>query len=493
MTIPEGRSLPDVAGDPVLEGIQAVIDTLGGSTAEAPAQTCPYAHHVGATSVRPEVTIGQGNLDVSKHSRRELQGALWRRFREEHHELRTVSEIFTDGLVRRLGRTDPEDVAVETEALKPAYNLPSKSDDLVYLPPHIFGNLDDPNWEPRVPETPAEFEALKKKYEENRSNGWMDNPINGNSNFSSSPESFLKVLEWMREHNMTDLDKESWETYRQAEIRQYESGCNQVDVLASYRFQSADSMVGFDYMRQLFEDAGVARTQYSIGVFDAPRRHEAMDGGTTPADYFVLPVGEYGEQWAEKLLRLGVFTKREATAAAQNFDVRDAANEHKTVIREHTARGRISPPEVPVDEKLGHMGEESTTSVMQTLSLLTAHKVPGFDNPEDLARAVIDAGLVEEFTRETPAGLVAPFAFSGRTFPNLVERTENGGVQLNPMVMEHIKRAKDAQVKVMAEGWDQHYASGGETKRADMLGLICPAAMPHGAVGKLARAMGRLI
>jgi hypothetical protein len=438
-----------------------------------------------------DIRLGEGSLsgdDAPIPSLRVLQGALWRHFKDIHGSLESASDVIVEKTIEALDRAEWSDITAETVNLPIARGLPSSSEDLMFLPPHLFGNLDDPTWRPHVPQTAEELEALRNRYLAGANHGWVSGGRSKDS-LATSDERFIDFLQKLQAQGTVELDDQAWEQYRQASLAQAATGQYQMDALASFRLQASDS---FNFWAtKLFTDrVNARRVTHSLGVIDRPdTRHQSMGNQLVPSDHFVLPVGEYGEAWTEKLIRLGVYTKRQATKAATNSDVDQSARSNNEAITKHTARGSRSPAEVPPGERLSYVGEEGALSEVQTINLLTACKVPGYEGPESLARDIIAAGLVDEFTRAVPAGIVAPFALAGLIIPDIVEPNPKGGVQLNPTVMAHLKDFKHTQVGIWASQLDEHIKSGGKTKLPEGLGLICPAAMPHGAIAKLSNAL----
>jgi hypothetical protein len=90
---------------------------------------------------------------------------------------------------------------------------------------------------------------------------------------------------------------------------------------------------------------------------------------------------------------------------------------------------------------------------MEVIALLTADRVQGYDDPNVLLEAIIDQGIIEEFTRAIPMGLIGPLVFAGKYFPNLLLHDGSGKLVLNPLIMNEIKRVKREMARQDMAEW----------------------------------------
>lgn len=489
-------------------GLQDVFEALGAAARDnfdaqdhievTRVELTAYAGEVGLAGVGVENPTYGGVGSVHRTNDRGRNKELWEKFRATHGELSHLSEVIVGKVVDYMDTLllwEPDPVSDANKGTKMVTKLPSSTDVYVMLPPHVFGNLDDPGWQARIPRTDAEMAELRAAYEANRSHWWVNDPnVSGTDVGRDSEEAIFWVLQYIRENGLS-IDEAAWEAYRQHALAEARSnGVYHGDPIAHFRFQSVNA--SFRAPNQhvpMITALGVKRQEYSMGTFVRPRhRHTSMSTSTTPADYVILPVGEYGDAWTRRLVHTAVFAKGRANPASREVEVREVAAAHEGVLRRYTARGKNAPADVPAHEVLGYVAEEGVVSSIQTMSLLTAEKVDGYDDPDALLQAIIDNGLIEELTRAIPMGVIAPMALSGTYIPGLVQNMGNGKLRLNPEKMVHIRAGKDRQVIETHAAWRRHEADA-SNRQPDALGLICPAAMPKGALQKLNKALFRAL
>src|SRR5688500_2282235 len=107
--------------------------------------------------------------------------------------------------------------------------------------------------------------------------------------------------------------------------------------------------------------------------------------GLAPVGYLFMPVGEYGPRFSEKLLRTTVYLVNRAQQVLGE-STRNLAQAHPDIIARHTTRGHEGRP---LDATLVSTMQEGARSTMEVIALLTADKVPGYDNPERLLEAIV--------------------------------------------------------------------------------------------------------
>jgi hypothetical protein len=201
----------------------------------------------------------------------------------------------------------------------------------------------------------------------------------------------------------------------------------------------------------------------------------------------IVPVGEYGEEYAKKLAQATIITMEAAEVAIKENAGRVAA-EHSKLLQEHTARG-AEKKDGPNAHSTALTIQEGILSIMQTVSLLTAEKVEGYDDPAKLLNDVVENGLIEKITRLVPPALVGPLAIDGQRFANPLERDEDGKLQLTEIFegklkAAHIKYWQDVIEEKKSSKSGEHPKIGTD--------LTCPASGKGGGVGVLGEALNEV-
>lgn len=447
--------------------------------------------YLASTSLGVIVAAPVGGEPPPDLSLKDKKKYLWNRFREAHSELRDVVNTLGERAAATIASSlrvcgaDGLDAAVDRLTV---LRLPSGDDQFVMLPPHVFGNLDDPDWNPRYPQDDAELEAMKQAYLTNRAQGWMqdqpqDKEWGAYARSVEYADELFAALVRLRDTGV-ELDMEGWERYRQEALRQQATGVYDLDFACQLREEGVVNMrrnvANSDILRQM----GAERVDIHGCMHRTGNRHPTMANSLMPQDLVYLPVSEYGPSWTNRLLKTVVAAKEDVAYVRDEPDIVQMATEHTRVIKAHTARGATSPPDVPPHETLGYTVEEAVVSIAQTMALFTAYKVPGYENdPEGLLREIRDKGLIEEFTRETPAGFIGPATLSGSVVPDILVNGPDG-LQLNPRIMAELKAAKARQVDAIHRQWSEE-----SVDVSQMMGLICPAVMPRGSLSSLTRVL----
>lgn len=318
-----------------------------------------------------------------------------------------------------------------------------------------------------------------------------------------------------------------WQLFRAAHgLRQsrhvYLDGGRQLSLeyLAAYKgvriallpeiFASAEQSVAIQQRNgRCVTDAINSFRRVSVKALDAPEmllivQSEAVDsydshlaslfprlsqGVFTPAEFSVFPVGEYGEVFARNLAAtyaLGYFA---TTETLQKWAKEEGRTQPRALLN-HLARYRIVGPQLKVETALKQTIREGQMSNLQALSLLTAKRVEGYDTPEALWDDIIRERLVQKFIAAVPMGFLAPMVFSGRRFTKPLVATEQG-LRLDPALMTLLQTARDMQREQSAQAIQEEFTRLAHSQKVDareylaLLGLICPAAVTHGAHQRL--------
>lgn len=354
------------------------------------------------------------------------------------------------------------------------------------LPPRFFSRLYEGEEAPQLPRDEAAARQLVASYGLRREEPPMPDMPKGlyTSMHEARLGHVLDDLIWMARQGVS-IDPARWEQYRQVAREQAENGRYDMDIISVGRGNSVKSLYSYPALARLAHFN-------ATGVFDhfASMPTSALDAnghstGLLPVGHLFMPVGAYGPSFSEKMLRTTAYMVDSAPPALAE-QASSLAAAHPDVVAKHMTRSRDG---WPMDASLITTIQEGVRSSMETVALLTAEKVPGYDNPDHLLQVLMEQGIIEEFTRAIPMGMLGPLTFAGKYFPNLLLAKENGKLALNPDVMHEIKQAKRAMAQQDMAEWAIYWAASEEDRKGMMppvaTSLVCPAAMPYGALWRL--------
>jgi len=193
----------------------------------------------------------------------------------------------------------------------------------------------------------------------------------------------------------------------------------------------------------------------------------------------VMPVGEYGAEFAQRAVATTALIQ-----AAAHRSIHQLAGQvtegHEATLHEYTARAHEAP-EATAETTMETL-QEGIMTIMQSVAILTAEKVDGYDDPIALLEDIVKSGLIERLARYTPMGFVGPMAISGRYMPNSLVRTETGLV-FSEDFEEFLRERRD---KYMGEYVLRAVSDDTKRKGAQPLGRICPVSGKGGGIQALA-------
>jgi hypothetical protein len=407
---------------------------------------------------------------------------LWAHNKPVLDELKSVvtplTEALYDYVTNDVGREDG--VARETTATPIQREFPYGAP-YTLLPPRLFNDLDVDEGAPQLPKGELAARELIASY------AYRVGPIQGLSEdgYTTTPNSHLgHILDdvlWMA-NNDIKIDPLKWEQYRRVAREQVHAGRYDMDIISAMRGNSVKSLYHYGPLAHLVH-------HHATGAFDRfmmmPTVALDVDGhskGLAPVGYLCMPETAYGSQMSEKILRTTAYM----VASAQQALVKPAeriGQTHSGVIAKHTTRGHEgrSPAATLISTV-----QEGARSSMEVMALLSADKVPGYDNPDELVDQIIKQGIIEQFTRAIPMGMIGPLLFTGKYFPGLLQSKSSGKLQLNSNVMQEIKQAKRAMARADMAAWATYWAASEDDRHAMTppvaTSLVCPAALPHGAL-----------
>jgi len=370
---------------------------------------------------------------------------------------------------------------------------------LSILPPGTFSDK-----EPAYPATYTEQEELENLFREKHSEGgtpgerafWQRN------RFPSSLEADMRTA--LLDGRSLHVDPDMWARYEGIYKEHLTLGTEE-DMLRLWAYRNSEFQKNTG--RGVFDLKG-AKFLQAEGRFDSfvyAHCNTGADAKLFVPDTLVMPIGEYGEQFAERLLRATIVAM-EITGQGLEEDATRVVKEHESVLREHTARGQ-SEGKARYDYDFNLLGwdkvtgaaplatlQEGILSVMQTIALLTANKVPGYDNPDDLLRDIVAQGVIERFTRRVSMGYVGPLTLFGAYYPHPLT-TSNGKLELTDELSMILKENKAKSRSQALEKLQSRHAYIQEPEmyaQQDIVGfgIACPAA--RGGIQRLAEAISEV-
>ena len=173
-----------------------------------------------------------------------------------------------------------------------------------------------------------------------------------------------------------------------------------------------------------------------------------------PSDIILnAPVGEYGEEWAKKL----VFATSE---------LRDKAKQHESptnIISEmdELSRHRIQILSIDINQdteinrNLGTLGpfDEGIQSILFAAGILTAYKLPEYEDPLNFMQDLSEQGIFSKLALIIPSTVTARLGYHGWTLTQPVVESINGKLKLSKRITDHyIREAKDAYAGISTSG-----------------------------------------
>ena len=155
----------------------------------------------------------------------------------------------------------------------------------------------------------------------------------------------------------------------------------------------------------------------------------------TPISTLATPIGEYGPEFAEKLLRT---TQLMMQFARKDRDLRNLSRkvyaDGKDLLKEAAARSRGFEAEGATQSGLTPLSTtlEGIQSLHHLFTMLLVNKAPGIETGEEALRQVIfgSHGAVSEATSRLPLGLIGPMNITGRHFHQPLVRAPDGQLTL---------------------------------------------------------------
>jgi hypothetical protein len=207
-------------------------------------------------------------------------------------------------------------------------------------------------------------------------------------------------------------------------------------------------------------------------------------------DVLLLPVGEYGPEATEKLLRLVMATSDLIkTAPPIDRGIRDRLDQDdKRLLAAYTARSRERSEDNMKDFAVHGVKNtltEGMLSAAQTISMLTAQKIDGYSHDE-LVAMILGSDIIEQFTRLVQPAYIGPTTLSGVYLKDAMV-IRDGKPVLSKEAIAVLGEMRKRHIEDILAEWALYEEGKGE--KPTVLGLVCPAAAPNGAITTVKRAL----
>jgi hypothetical protein len=144
------------------------------------------------------------------------------------------------------------------------------------------------------------------------------------------------------------------------------------------------------------------------------------------------PIGEYGAQWATSLITAAITLRTAALDGSSNVNVIEETLElekQRTNILEDAKKSK------KLSVTIGKLNpfDEGLQSVLFAAGFFTAHKVSGFDDPEELLQYLSEQRIFSKFALFIPSTVTARMGYNGWVFtPPAIE-----GSSIAHHIVEH--------------------------------------------------------
>jgi len=205
----------------------------------------------------------------------------------------------------------------------------------------------------------------------------------------------------------------------------------------------------------------------------------------------VVPVGEYGKDFADDLLKTTVAMQSVAQKHAHTL-AEELTQSNEKLLLENTVRAGMNDSDDGEASPQNTMAvvHEGILSITQSLAILTCEKVEGYDDPHELVRDIIDAGLVSRLARFSPMGFVGPMSLSGRFMTGSLVRTEDG-VKFSDEFEAFLKQEKMDYIAELMLLKQVDAEEGIIDYRP--LGKVCPVSNIGGGIDKMSDSYSALL
>lgn len=369
-----------------------------------------------------------------------------------------------------------------------------------YLPPRLFDGLFETTHQATLPESEEEAKRLVDDYLSRAEQGVTQTGEYGHIPQKPLQSSYINLLPYFitRVAAQEVVDLQTWERYKEFGREQVQNGYYDLEQVSVRRAASDYSAKFFSPRKNFLDNTATGRSEnYSLMGTSILGRDGEYLSDIIPVGYLTLPIGAYGAEFQERLLRGGTYLIDTIESELGHLS-EQVGEQHSDILQAFTARG--SRDEGRGDaEGLRRTMQEGIRTTMEAASILMAEKVPGYDNADDLFNAIVDQGIIEQFARKMPLGLTGPMALNGYFVPGMLQSNSQGKLSLSKESLDAMQRVKDEFRDSVLGGWIMYWSDlVSDERRKDMFapmdfGLMCPAAFAHGAVETVCKLLARTV
>lgn len=415
------------------------------------------------------------------YSDNEVKREHWANYLPVNQRLSEVVERLADDLV---------DVTVALEATGEKLEETSNTYIFPYgrmsvLPPALFGEINEDviasNGSLEIPTDTEKMMEMIIEYEK-----WVDRlDSSGKYTHIAVPTSAI-LLDAMKEVAGREYPSDQWgQSAEQTSRALQKEPLFTMDV-----HRVAQINAGVFYLDELPSELRPFYRQIKEYVI-APSQLVPEDGRTTSVrELPQIPIGQYGQEAAEKLARAVTFFGDiiRASSIIDNSISEIAADQNTgNILRKHTMRTRESYEDgnpAHLKNGLSDALVGGILSMAQVISFLSAEKVEGYDNFDDLVVGILDSDILEEFARLAPVGYIGPVTLGGIYIPHSLE-VKGSHLALSKQMKDYLSAMHRGYMMDMANAWKQYDSNPHHSPMPRTLGLSCPASEPHGAIATL--------
>jgi len=358
------------------------------------------------------------------------------------------------------------------------------------LPPFLFG-VGDSARATTLPETDAARQALVEAFLADRTRILEAHQVTG---ISMDKDATHRALLGFRLRELyksgTQIDPAKWSAYVDGAMRQVAGGHYRLELAGQHRARATETLLENPNFVELANSPVVGRVEsFSYRANRSLIKNLASgDKVNTLTGFIHLPDSEYGSEFTGALLESAEVMI--ASAGGLTTLASELAAGNEDVIATYMARARKSEGCTPA-EALVVATQEGVISVVQAIALLTKERVPGYDDPVQLVRDIVDKGLVERLTRALPVGVIGTFTLSGLYFPGLLQNGPDG-LTLNPETMSVLKEIRTREAMILMTKLVMYKdVVEGDSDIVDPLtmGVFCPATDMGGGIAGMSRGL----
>ncbi|HSX09153.1 MAG TPA: hypothetical protein VLF93_03305 [Candidatus Saccharimonadales bacterium] len=226
------------------------------------------------------------------------------------------------------------------------------------------------------------------------------------------------------------------------------------------------SNYGFNSSRGFFEQADGRYNHFLMTVTSSPYRQ------VTPLR---APIGEYGSELAEKMLRTMMFL---VEFAGQDRQTHDAfihkVDTHRNVAERHILRGLDKNSSGPEEGAVASL-QEGIPSMFSVLFMHTAEKIKGYENnPDGAVKLVCESDLINATTGISPLAVAFPMQAYGSYFRNPNEFADNNKLVCSTKLIKSLEIMKIKSDQLEYDAWVKYFNGETDGIHPVRLGLVCP-------------------